>query len=331
MCGLLAYTAIETNPDSIASAVLATKPDLAELDEPQQKIALDYLSIQLAIRDREQLVKVLCHSSPDLFTSSIRSIVPAYDPIIRNLHNATDLSSGVSDFQAFLDDLIRVSTITGKGDDRKLPTVEDYCKLLQKHQGSSHRFIHQVLKNSKELSESYHEYALKAANAYKQDTTPQIDPSTGFASAGDFTAQLNTLFSTLPDADRTLALTEINAHATWLTQLTETSMTQMRSIITNLAQDKSETLKGPGMFLTRWQSLMDETPITPLTSKGGLRSGKSRSVVDATLVDTDGEVKGDADIIEVGGAGLGNPPSTKETVRLLGEGFRDVLRGMVDA
>lgn len=82
---------------------------------------------------------------------------------------------------------------------------------------------------------------------------------------------------------------------------------------------------------------MDSTPITPLTSASPIRSGKSASVRDATAIDIDGEKKGDTGDVgkdgeEGGGEGdveVGDAPEVKETVRLLGDGFRGVLRGMV--
>lgn len=82
---------------------------------------------------------------------------------------------------------------------------------------------------------------------------------------------------------------------------------------------------------------MDSTPITPLTSASPIRSGKSASVRDATAIDIDGEKKGDTaavsrDDAEGGGNGdveVADAPEVKETVRLLGEGFKGVLRGMV--
>lgn len=296
----------------------------------QQKLALEYLSIQLAIRDREKLVEVLCYSSPDLLTSSLRTIIPAYDPIIRALHNTADLSGGVSDLEAFLNDLIRVSTVESKNRETKTPSVEDFCRLLQKHQGSSHRFIHQVLKNGKELSQWYHDYAVHAAKQYKQETERKVDTGdTGSAAAGDFTLHLESLMSTLKQDEKPKVISEIDKHAEYLSSLTKSSANSMKTIIRNISEDKSETSKGPGMYLSRWQSLMDDTPITPATSKGPVRSGKSESVRDATTMDIDGEKKGDVTLVEMDEIGEG-PPDVSETVRLLVPGFRDILRKLVE-
>ena len=298
------------------------------MSEAQQKLALEYLAIELAIRDREELVRVFCHSSPDLFTSSIRAIVPAYDQVIRALHNAADLSDGVSDFEAFLNDLIKVSTIQGKAKgSHNTPSVEDYCHLLRKHQGSSHKFIHQVLKNSKELYEWYQEYGVHAAEQYRQEKALDIESKgTGAAAAGDFTEHLRDLISSLTEEDRATITEEVDLHANYLSSLNDESTRSMTTIVRNLSEGKSETQKGPGIFLSRWQSLMDATPITPATAKGPVRSGKSESVRDATTTDVDGESKGDASKIGELDQKTADPPDVQNTIRLLGPKFKDLLR-----
>ena len=317
----------ETEPESIALSVLSSTAHLGDLNETQQKLALEYLSLQLAIRDREKLIKVFCHSSPDLLTSSIRAMVPAYDPIIRSLHNSVDLSNGVSDFEAFLTDLIRVSTIDARAKDseHRKPSVEDYCRFLQKHQGSSHRFIHQVLKNSKELSQLYYDYAAHAATQYRQQN-PDNDQDANSSAAGDFTQQLSDLISHLSPSDQSKVLDEINHHTKYLSSITAASTRSMHTIIRNLAEGKSETMKGPGIFLSRWQSLMDETPITPATANGPVRKGRSESVKKAAEVDVDGKRKGAA---SDAGESL-EPPDVGNVVRLLGPGFKDLLRDVVE-
>ena len=315
-------------PESIVNAILSQSPSPETLSETQHRLALEYLAIQLAIRDREQLIKVLCHRQPDLLTSSIRTLVGAYEPIIRALHQAYDLSSGVSDLETFMTDFIDISKVETKNGHSKAPSVEDYVRLLHKHQGSSHRFIHQVLKNGKELSQWYHEYAVHASKQYRQESaTSGNHGKTGSASAGDFTAHLEMLVSALSGNDKSQVLNEIDKHAEYLSSLTETSTQSMKIVVSHISQDQSQTFIGPGMYLSRWQTLMDEAPITPATPEGPLRHGKYNSVKDATRVDTNGAKKGTAKA----GAQEGKdpqltPPDVGNTVRLLIPGFRDTLR-----
>ena len=317
----------ESQPESIVNSILTTSTNAANPSKYQHKLALEYLAIQLAIRDREELIDGLCHHSPDLLTSSIRSVIPAYDPIIRGLHQAYDLSGGVSDLENFLNDLINVSTVKAKSGEPKPPSVEDFCRLLQKHQASSHRFIHQVLKNNKDLSQRYYDYAVHAARQYRQKTERAIDDeSTGTAAAGDFTPHLESLFSNLSEADRAKVLAETDNHAEYLFTLTHSSIQSMKTVIHHLAEGESDLQRGPGMYLSRWQTLMDETPITPATPSGPLRSGRSESVRDATTVDIDGKRKGDAANLKKVGDPDAAPPDASRTLELLIPGFQDELR-----
>lgn len=320
----------ENQPESIVNAIFASSSNAARPSEYQHKLALEYLAIQLDIRDREELIDGLCHHSPDLLTSSIRTVLPAYDPIIRGLHQAYDLSGGISDLENFLNDLISVSTVKSKSGVSKPPPVEDFCHLLQKHQSSSHRFIHQILKNNKDLSQKYYDYAVHAARQYRQETERAIDDeSTGTAAAGDFTPHLETLCSNLSESDRAKVLKEINNHAEYLFALTHSSTQSMKTVINHLAEGESDIQRGPGMYLSRWQTLMDETPITPANPSGPVRSGKSGSVREATTVDIDGKRKGDAANLEKVGDSEATPPDASNTVRLLVPGFQDTLRGVI--
>lgn len=310
----------------MAVSALASSSNHESLSERQHKLALDYLAIQLAVRDRENLIKVLCQSSPDLLTSSIRSLIPPYDPIIRGLHQAVDLNGGVSDLEAFLNDLINVATVKGKNQDSNPPSVEDFCRLLQKHQGSSHRFIHQVLKNNKDLSQKYHEYAAHAAKQYRQSNERELDGNKpASTAAGEFTSHLETIVSNLSENDKSTVLAEVDQHARYLSALTQSSTTTMKTILQHLAEGKSGITRGPGMFLSRWQVLMDETPITPAQAEGPIRFGKSESVRDATKVDIDGVEKGGAIVRE---EMYMSPPDVSHTVHLLGPGFCNVLKGV---
>ncbi|KAL8884609.1 MAG: hypothetical protein Q9215_007388 [Flavoplaca cf. flavocitrina] len=257
-------------------------------------------------------------------------MVIVYDPIIRALHKAVDLGSGVTDLQNFLDDLISLS-LMDKSKQSKLPTVQDFVRLLEKHQKSSHVFIHQALKNGKELSQWYHEYALHAIEQYKQT---QVNDHIGGTAAGDLTACLNELVSKLSNDQQREVRNQLDQHAAFLDGLAQQSKARMDGTIrASLATDKSESsdVEGsPGMFLLKWQHFIDQTPITPGPNNGPPRSGKSESVVDATAVDVDGEkppviyqqsTKTDALSLE--------PPDVSVVVRLLVPRFKEELQRIV--
>ncbi|KAI4098813.1 MAG: hypothetical protein L6R37_006301 [Teloschistes peruensis] len=342
------------------------------MTEQTHKHALDYLSLHLSIHDREQLIQVLCHSSPDLLTNCIRELVSVYDPIIRALHKAVDLGSGVTDAQSFLDDLIALAHIDSSSKSTKpapVPTVKDFVHLLQKHAKSSHVFIHQALKNGKELSEWYHVYAIHAISQYKQQQQPQRqqqqqkatseseqgeeDTKTASA-AGDFTPLLTSLLSSLRNSnDHQKCLTQIDAHASFLDILAQRSKKSMDATVraslattqssssspntaspSNAAEEKARG--SPGIFLLKWQHFIDVTPITPGPNDGKPRAGKSKSVKVISAVDVEGNVAAVAAAGEVGDDGNGDgdgelePPDVRRVLEVLGPGFREELARLVD-
>ncbi|KAL8790933.1 MAG: hypothetical protein Q9213_000358 [Squamulea squamosa] len=316
---------------SIAAAIYAADEISPHLKESTHKHALDYVSIQLAIRDREKLIEVLCQHSPDLLTTSIRELVTVYDPIIRALHKAVDLGSGVTDLQNFLDDLIGLSLVD-RAKPAKLPTVQDFVRLLERHQRSSHVFIHQALKNGKELPQWYHEYATHAIEQYRQAGT-EDHATDGGTAAGDLTDCLNELVSKLSKDQQHKIYEQLDRHAAFLESLAKQSKARMeRTIRASLIPGKSEhVVEGdPGMFLLKWQQFIDQTTITPGPSNGSPRTGKSDSVVDATAVDVDGEkpaatYQGPSK----GGVSSREPPDVSMVIHLLEPGFRDELQKIV--
>ncbi|KAL8974852.1 MAG: hypothetical protein Q9197_000931 [Variospora fuerteventurae] len=317
---------------SIAEAILAGETAKDPLDKSCHKLALDYLSIELAIRDREKLVEVLCHQQPDLLTTSIRELVKVYEPIIRALHNAVDLVSGVADAQAFIDDLINLSLLD-KTKRNDIPTVQDFVHLLQKHQGSSHVFIHQALKNGKELSEWYHEYTRKAVGQYKQDSKIELS-RVHVAAAGDCTAMLEKLMAAISGDERHVVIDELDRYAAFLESLAGKSTHQMQHIIrASLASDDNKDAKtdgNPGMFLYKWQHHMDQTTVTPGPEGGPPRTGGTDSVKDATAVDVDGSKPASAIHERARGEEDVKPPDVGNVLRLLGPGFKEELRRVVD-
>ena len=93
---------------------------------------------------------------------------------------------------------------------------------------------------------------------------------------------------------------------------------------------------GPGSYLTRWQDLLDSTPITPLTQTGKPVAASDPEVVQKSSVDVDGtkliqlasqEARGDK--IRVVNSG-GGKPDVKIVIEAMGDKFREVLgeRGM---
>ena len=253
-------------------------------------------------------------------------MVDVYDPIIRALHSAVDLSGATADLQAFLHDLVEISRLSSKNSDKQPPKVEDFTRLLKKHQASSHRFIHQALKNGKALAEWYREYAKHAAAQYRQrNDEATVSFKDGIAGAGDLSSALQDLVSKLSPEDRETVIKDLNAHGRYLHELTQASETRMKNVVENVSIGKSEVSYGPGTFLAKWQALMDATPITPANAEGPVRYGGTDSVKEATLVDVDGSKKGTTTALQKKDASDPMPPDVNATIQLLQPRFRDLL------
>jgi hypothetical protein len=103
------------------------------------------------------------------------------------------------------------------------------------------------------------------------------------SAAGMMTGNLQDLFAPLSDETRRQVLDTLDAHAAYLTALEELSMARMQKVLDNLdvaeKNDKesaggNQSFCGPGMFLTRWQDLLDETAIGPALLRGPVRCGR---------------------------------------------------------
>ncbi|KAL8927102.1 MAG: hypothetical protein Q9172_001524 [Xanthocarpia lactea] len=316
---------------SIVAVILDSTTKSTPLNKRAHELSLEYLSLQLAIRDREQLIEVLCHHQPDLVTSSIRELVKVYEPIIRALHNAVDLGSGVTDLQNFVDDLIRLSLVD-KAKPTEPPTVQDFVRLLENHQGSSHRFIHQALRNGKELSQWYREYASHAIEQYKQ-IQKQDSVVDGGTAAGDLTDCLNGLVSRLSKDQQQKVHRQLDHHATFLDSQAQQSKARMdRTIRASLASDRSsfEDEGSPGMFLLKWQQFIDQTPITPGSSNGAAWNRKGDRGTDVTAVSVD-EKKPAVTRLEHSKGGIPplEPPDVSAVIELLEPGFKEELNRLV--
>jgi hypothetical protein len=224
----------QTQSISIVTAILkdAKSPSI-ELTQVHHTQALEYLSIHLSIRDRKQLIQVLCKSNPDYLTMSVREVVDAYEPVIRRMHKAVDLSSTLGDFQSFLTDMIKLGRIqTDKSGHSVVPTVGDFVQLLRKHQKSTHIFMHQCAKNDKELTGWYLDWAKKSASQFKQEESSTGRDSThGQGGAGKLTPALHKLFASLPQESQSKIKPILDSHSTFLEEMHNQSMSRLVAVL----------------------------------------------------------------------------------------------------
>jgi hypothetical protein len=242
------------------SVVLSEASVASDWDETQHKLALDYLAIQLAIRDREQITKVLCHSQPDHLTEAVRDVVTAYEPVIRSVHDAVDLSETVTDFERFLKDMMFISRPHLKDDKSKsqnevsVPTVGDYVQLLKKHQSSCHKFLHQCAKNGKEVTSWFHDWARKAAAEFKRQPDP-LSSSLDHVDSCDgdeprtLASELDSIFLALPEAQREKHLQILNAHAEYLSKLHTASALRLALVVDSPVSGSPVLRQKPHQYL----------------------------------------------------------------------------------
>ncbi|KAK1984441.1 PX-associated-domain-containing protein [Colletotrichum cereale] len=252
---------------SVVAVVLETADPvlLSDLSGDEHALCLEYHAALLGLRDREDIVAILCRRSPDLLTQAVREAVAGFDPIIRAVHNRVDLSDHLRDAQTFLDQLIAASKPRrgggSKDDPDVAPTVEDYVRLCKKNRHLLYKWLHAVGKNCPEVMDQFRAWSKDSLLAFRK---------TDRAAGEGIEDQLSGIFARVPDATKEALLPVIDAHAAYLRDLDALSLARMQAIL----DGGSSSMAGPGVYLARWQSLMDETLITPATPVGPVRQGK---------------------------------------------------------
>lgn len=271
---------------SIVEAILEAAGDgsAAELTEKQHSLCMEYYSAQLSASDRDKIIQVMCRHTPDFTSSMVRDGVGAFDPIIRVLHENVDLRKYVVRAQKFVDDLIDVNK--PKKDDSGQtvpPSIEDYVLLLRRHHKWLFKYLHEFAKGCPAVRERFHAWikndVIKAFQRDEQvlsgaDAAEQPDPG-----AGAMSVHLQSIFSGLDQDVQRQVAEVLDRHHEYTTALGDLSDAHMQSILDGLAADDQQgpkvgSMNGPGVYHARWQSLLDETLITPRTASGPLRHGK---------------------------------------------------------
>lgn len=275
----------QTSSLSIVLTILADAGKPSDMKEETHKLALEYLSCKLSIRDRNEIVRVGCHSHPDHLTTMVRSLFTAYEPIIRHFHNAVDLSDTVSDFQAFITDMLKMARIQPPGKDGQtiVPTVGDFVQLLRKHQYSSHKFIHQLCSKGGEVTRWYLDWAKRAASQFRRETSAFHDAAEDQEStdqhsnyehespkdAGDLTEPLNKLFAALPSEKRSKIIPILDQTAEFIDEMHKSSLQRLSHVLhstpTNApAQSAVQKVLGHRLPLSRTNSRPSSRPASPV-------------------------------------------------------------------
>lgn len=352
---------------SIIAVILgnASHGSLESLSASQHAQCLEYYSALLGIRDREEITKALCRQSPDLFSQAIRELVNTFDHMIRSLHEKVDLREHISAAETFIADFIETSKakrvpisinttadIKEAGMSTRAPSIEDYVSLLRRNRHLLYNWLHQVASQCPEIRDEFRVWANDTIKVFRQTRRapcppiPPVAPVTGIdtqrrGAAGSLSSNLQALYTALPATVKGPVIAAVDSHAAYLTALETLSLKRMQHILDDmpeggvLAVDDSlddgaskSSISGPGMFLSRWQQLLDETVVAPNVPGGPLRGGRDvkGSLAQGKTVSAAAKDGWDPSALaRLAEQGAPSPPTVAVVVEALGDQFRELL------
>ncbi|KAG5916468.1 hypothetical protein E4U61_003574 [Claviceps capensis] len=353
-------SASQRNEHSIMTEIFnASSPQInARLTDAQHAQCLEYYSSLLSIRDRDCITAVFCRQAPDMLTQALKDIVTAYNPIIRAVHANIDLRDHFDAMQAFLEDFLKTGrrgpATADNGSDvakeqegaqgdqngkKEVSSVEDYFALLMRHRGSLYKWVHALASQCPDVWESFRVWAKNTLVQFQARDTDYSGTNSAAGGGGgsssssgggdgdgdgdtpSILATLNNLYTALDPDTQTKVRAAIDSHAAYLSTQTLVSQARLQYLVTASQSDSSGgSTVGPGVYLSRWQSLLDETPITPLQRKGPVRCGR-----DVKYRTTMGKMGAGGNTVGAGEAAHGEvveTPDVSIVVGALGEAFR---------
>ncbi|KJZ72240.1 hypothetical protein HIM_08382 [Hirsutella minnesotensis 3608] len=282
----------------------ARDPNMAaSLSASQHAQCLEYYAALLAIRDREVITSSLCREMPDHLTGAIREAVASFTPLIQIVHEGVDLKSHIDPLQDFIQELVKVSKPNKKTG--QPPSIDDYVRLLHKYRPFLYRFLHEIASKVPVVWGWFREWAKSACAKFRMD--------------GSINQDLQKLFASLDPSAQGAVLSAVNAHADYLTSLDRLSLSRLQAAAT---QTSSQDAGVPGAYLARWQSLIDETLVTPSVPSGPLRRGKD--VKNSSVVGKSSSKSGP--FTGIPDNQLPPAPDLSSVLQALGDGFGRILR-----
>ncbi|GAB0134031.1 hypothetical protein EsDP_00002417 [Epichloe bromicola] len=332
-------SASEQNSRSIITSIFdASNPQLSSrLTESQHAQCLEYYSSLLSVRDRDRITSAFCRGSPDMFTQAVRDVVAAYEPIIRTVHANVDLREHFESLQGFIEEFIKTSrpkkvssSAFGRSSSsgERLPSVEDYVDLLMRHRVLLYKWIHALASQCPDLWEGFRVWGNRTLVKFQKRPPPPPPPSSSTNGTGATTAArdktmpgiLNQLYAGLGTETQSKVGAAIDSHATYLSTLSHASKARLQCLVAASGSSGGRSTGGPGVYLSRWQALLDETPITPSQPKGRVRRGK-----DVKHTTTMGKTGVGGKKVEAGGPAQSSAteaPDVRVVVDALADSFR---------
>ncbi|KAM0300380.1 hypothetical protein HYE67_010426 [Fusarium culmorum] len=328
--------ASEEHAQSIITAIFnGSNPTLAtQLDDQKHAQCLEYYSALLSVRDREGITTAFCRQPPDLFTATIKDLFAAYEPMIRTVHSQIDLREHMESAQLFIDEFIKTSKPNESG---SLPTVDDYVGLFMRNRELMYRWVHAFAKSCPDVWQEMKSWTQDAVLKFRQERNPMsvakgedLDKTNnGTANMSVMDDKLNKLFQSIPEKSQKDVLNALDNHAAYLAQVEALSLCRLQRLIDS---DDSEpgNMSGPGMYLSRWQSLLEATPITPATPKGPVRHGKDvKNAITMGKIGVEGTEEGREQTLKAAKEEAEEGPEAPNVdvvVGVMADGFRKILQ-----
>jgi hypothetical protein len=347
---------IERQESIIVTILESSSPGLAaDMTDTQHAQCLGFYSAQLSVQDREKIIHVMCRQSPDFTTSLVRDAAEAFEPMIRTIHKHVDLRKYVHYVQKFVDDLIQTSKPKTNGTTKAVPpSVEDYVLLLKRNRAWFYEYLYDVANGCPDVRDRFKAWIKELMTLFQRDEKHDGSRARGGATSGTDGSQLSptklsfvdgagamseplqSMFCELPPDTRQDVIRALDAHDKYTTSLDTLSMTQMQHILDGLKGEKSTadgggSLSGPGAYRSRWQSLLDDTIITPATPSGPPRHGKDvkHSITRGkTGANSRREASDLVEALKQESLVLPEPPDVGVVVEALGTPFKKVVAGI---
>lgn len=244
-----------------------------DITPDQHILAIEYLAVQLSIRDRLESIQTICKEKPDLLTPVIQNQMDLLAPLLKALHDGKfDIGHIITLQKAFTADLIKTAKITKD----HAPGVDDFYTLFQGHMPALWKDLHEGARKCPQLHDAVYGWCSASIQHFRSPDA--CEDNTGVPRTGAATDALLGMFDKLPDGAREEVRSVLDGHGAYLGQIRDTSRAKLQEVLDRRC---SPGQVGPGPVLPRWHALLDATLLTPNEMSGPVRSGRSANQVAA--------------------------------------------------
>ncbi|KAL1895787.1 hypothetical protein Cpir12675_003065 [Ceratocystis pirilliformis] len=237
------------------------------LSDEQNEICMQLYGARLMVRDRENIVSILCKQTPDLVTEAVRDAILAYDPIIRDLHSKIDLSNHLSAVEVFVSDFLATCSPKKEGSQT---TVDDFIELLKRHKNALYQWLHDAISKCEPVCEVYKDYLKNIVPEFREKSSADGIVSHRLSKIHGLIDQM---FSELPDSDKKDTIRVLDEYVDYLVTISDPNL-HMSKTRKRPAAQIIDSMGGPATCMASWQALVNQSKITPATPDGPVRTGR---------------------------------------------------------